>query len=282
MSVENKVKINRKRKSNNYIVFIASIFSIILSIILLIVATEPDKSIKDRYGIILLAIILFISGINLTLLFAKLRLPRTSAKKPQRIIQLIIAIISSISMFVILETLGLLFAFIPDFTLPSSLSVIIISTFSLLFAVSGSWNKIKHNWYMETLSLVSISSLLLAGAIHSLRYFLLGWIWIIPLIGIFILVWLLPVLNKKLSDYLNYEPYKPKTLLGKYCLYIIITIIVIIFFLIVCYRWFFYGDIKNSPNMLKLGIIFTLLSIYSAQTFSNQLWKYRPWIKKDK
>lgn len=178
---------------------------------------------------------------------------------------------SGLLLFVLLGSIGTLFAFIPDPKQPSILGLVTVWTFSLAIAISGIWNKLRPNWWAESISTFSLASLFLAAAIHGLVYVLSNWLWIIPLVLIYLFAWVLPVINPRLAKFLYTEQTAPQTYIGKSCLTVLLSALGIagpLGAVIGLGSSRLYGP---GLSMMILGVLAAVLSIGFAQYFAYHL-----------
>ncbi len=182
-------------------------------------------------------------------------------------------------MFLLVSTLGLLFVMIPDFQLPSISSYLFIGGLALILSIGIAINNNpqKRIWVISLIASLCIPVLMLSGAIHFLKYILSGWIWIAALVLIFILAWVLPILNIQLAKRVSDEQFAPRTFLGRGCLTLALSIGGSAGTLGASIGRFGHQYFGFTPMLAVLGILLSILSIALAQTFSYQIWEQRPW-----
>jgi hypothetical protein len=181
--------------------------------------------------------------------------------------------------FFILGIVGSIFAFLPDIHNPSIIGLVTVWSLSLIISGSNFLNRLKPNLGARFLVLFNLTNLFLAVAIRGLAFFLSGWFWIVVLSVVYILVWVLPFINPQLAKYLNDVQYSLKPRLGKnrLCRFIMVFFFIVIgsvcslLYALIGYRFWYF----QSPGMLLVGILGTLLAIGGGQTFAYQIWKER-------
>jgi len=179
---------------------------------------------------------------------------------------------SGMILFILLGGIGTLFAFIPDPKQPSILGLITIWILSFIIVTSSVWNRLSPNWWAELISTFALVSLFLAAAIHGLGYILSNWLWVIPLVGIYLFAWVWPVFNSRLAKTLHTKQTIPQTNLGQGCTTVILSALGIAGSLggaIGISSSRLYG---SGTSMLILGILATILSIGLAQYYAYYLW----------
>jgi hypothetical protein len=172
--------------------------------------------------------------------------------------------------------IGMLFALLPDFRPPSTLSLVTVLTFSVTIAICIMWNILRPNWWASFIAAFSIASLILAAAIHSLGYVLSNWIWFLPLLGVYLLAWALPAINLRLAKFLHTEQTTPQTRSGQGCMTVALSVLGIagpLGAIVGLGSSRLYG---SGVSMIVVGVIFAAVSIGFAQSFSYQLWAKRP------
>lgn len=108
-----------------------------------------------------------------------------------------------------------------------------------------------------------------------------GWIWISLLLACYILTWLIPVLDPKLSALLWKEQTAPETRIGKGCMRIFIRFSPILMALGPILG--IYGSRYGYDDIVHLaaGTILTLSAIGAGQVISHQIWPKRPWAQQE-
>lgn len=174
-------------------------------------------------------------------------------------------------------TFGLIITFMPPRTGFSH----IFGITSIFFAVSiGIWNWKVYSWASRT-------TLSVLWSIQFLTIGFRSWtqvyptFWLYPMVGVYILAWILPAFYPSLARFLWREQTAPKTKIGRIILGLSLIMVPIA------------GVLGTSIGMFKArfeGIMGTYLiagplsfvaAIGMAFSFSYQLWPDRPWVKKN-
>ena len=104
-----------------------------------------------------------------------------------------------------------------------------------------------------------------------------GWIWISLLLVCYILAWLIPVLDPKLSALLWREQTAPETRLGKGCIGVFIKFSPTIMALGPISGIYLSRHGYYNVCVFIIGILFCPLAIVMGQLISHQIWPKRPW-----
>ena len=104
-----------------------------------------------------------------------------------------------------------------------------------------------------------------------------GWIWITLLLACYILAWLIPAIDPKLSALLWREQTAPETRLGKGCMGFFMKFSPSIMALGPISGIYLSRHGYDNVFFLVFGISMCLLSIILGQLISHQLWPKRPW-----
>ncbi len=102
---------------------------------------------------------------------------------------------------------------------------------------------------------------------------LLWGIWMIVLMGMYILAWFLPSLNLDLSAFLWREQYTPETRIGKAFLNISARFLPISGAAGALFGMYATRSGHDYLGMLFMGVVFALLSIALAQLSAHQFWR---------
>ncbi len=108
-----------------------------------------------------------------------------------------------------------------------------------------------------------------------------GWIWISLLLACYILAWLIPVLDPKLSALLWREQTKPETRLGKGCMGFFIKFSPTIMALGPISGIYLSRHGYRNVGLFIIGILFCPLAIVMGQLISHQIWPKRPWAQQE-
>jgi len=108
-----------------------------------------------------------------------------------------------------------------------------------------------------------------------------GWIWVSLLLACYILAWLIPVLDPKLSALLWIEQTAPETRLGKGCMRVFIKFSPTIIALGPISGIYLSRHGYRNVGLLVFGIGMCLLAIILGQLISHQIWPKRPWAQQD-
>ena len=104
-----------------------------------------------------------------------------------------------------------------------------------------------------------------------------GWIWIALLLACYILAWLIPVLDPKLSALIWREQTAPETRIGKGCMGFFLKFSPTIMALGPIGGIYLSRHGYDNIFFLIFGIGMCLLAIILGQLISHQLWPKRPW-----
>jgi hypothetical protein len=108
-----------------------------------------------------------------------------------------------------------------------------------------------------------------------------GWIWVSLLLVCYILTWLIPVLDPKLSALLWREQTKPETRLGKGFVGVFIKFSPMIIALGPISGIYLSRHGYRNVGLLVFGIGICLLAIILGQLISHQIWPKRPWAQQE-
>jgi hypothetical protein len=130
-----------------------------------------------------------------------------------------------IALFLFCSLAGVIFASFPD---PVTINRF-ITVFSLSAVVGffGGWNTYNPHWAAVLLCGLGLTGLMLAWAIHNLMFGIIGinnWVWLLPLVATYVMVWILPVVFPSLAFLISNEQTNPKTRLGRGCLVISLSV----------------------------------------------------------
>ncbi len=164
---------------------------------------------------------------------------------------------------------GTLVAYIPNFKPTPILGLITVWSLSILIGIAGFSNARRPHWIANFVFSFSLTALFLAGAIHGLGPYLLGWHWLVLLIAAYLFVWALPLLNPRLAKALGDEQMNPRTRLGKHQFAVALLIAIFGAVLIGIFTREQTGPAK--PLMLFTGTMFSLLAIGGGQYFADQV-----------
>lgn len=108
-----------------------------------------------------------------------------------------------------------------------------------------------------------------------------GWIWISLLLACYILAWLIPVLDPKLSALLWREQTAPETRLGKGCMGVFIKFSPTIIALGPISGIYLSRHGYDNIFFLVFGTMNCLIAIVLGQLISHQIWPKRPWAQQE-
>jgi len=108
-----------------------------------------------------------------------------------------------------------------------------------------------------------------------------GWIWITLLLACYILAWLIPVLDPKLSALLWREQTAPETRLGKGYMGVFMKFSPTIIALGPISGIYLSRHGYYNVGVLIFGIFSCLISIVLGQLISHQIWPKRPWAQQE-
>ena len=167
--------------------------------------------------------------------------------------------------------IGTFFTYLPDFQSPSMLGLFTTWGLSIAMGVAGFLEARNPHWGSQFVLLFSLSTLFLASAIHALGPYFSGWLWIASMVGVYLIAWILPLVNMPLARAISEEQMKPKTWLGRN-LPIIMLLVAILLALTV--GVFTFGRTHRiHPAMLFIGTMSAILAIGLGQTFAHQVRK---------
>lgn len=177
----------------------------------------------------------------------------------------------SLLVITLIGGIGTLFAYLPDLHTASVPGLIIVWGLSFTIGIAGFWNARRPHWIAVFIISFSLTTLFLAAAIHTLNPYLSGWLWRALLVGAYLFVWVLHLLNPNLAQALNDEQMHPKTWLGRHQ--------VLIFFLLAILGAILLGTfgekraVPINPVMLFLGTMSSILAVGGGQYFAYQVRK---------
>ena len=190
---------------------------------------------------------------------------------------------AAVLLLLIFASLGTFSLYIPNFTAPNPATLICVWLLSGMIGVCSFWYGMTHSLLAGTLAGLSFNVLiLLAGTLHHLHMSLVGlgvkiqlWIWVPLLVYFFVLVWVLPIINKPLAKKMNNELHAPQTFFGKYYA-------VILFILLILMNFGLHIYFVNHPGKI-LGYVSATLMIavlsYAAVIVFSQTTAYQIWAK---
>jgi hypothetical protein len=204
---------------------------------------------------------------------AKFHLHKKKAIKGKDIIS---ACIVGFIGFIFFSLAGSIFAFLPP---PATISrFITVISLSLIIGIGGVWNKLLPSWKAQLLILFALTSLLLVWAIHCLSFGIIGGnklIWILPLVGAYIIAWILPLIDPSLAKVINNEQFAPKTKLGRGCLSVALSIGGTVGVIGAIIGRTLYKSSGIQGVLLVGGIIISICTIAFTQTFAYQIFTLR-------
>lgn len=172
----------------------------------------------------------------------------------------------SLWLTLVIGCVGTLFLYLLNFGPAPVFSLVTVWGFSITIGLAGFWNARHPHWIVQFIVLFSLTTLFLAGAIYTLRFYLSGWLWYALLAGAYLFVWSLPLLNLRLAKLFYKEQAHPQTWLGRYQ-----GEIVFIFILFgIVLLWIFP---QERTFMLFIGSLFLFVSISGGQHFAYEVWK---------
>lgn len=185
----------------------------------------------------------------------------------------------SATSFIILSTIGSIFAFLPDFNNPSIIGLITVWSLSLIISAGNFINRLRPSLTARFLILFNVANFLLAIAILGLTDFVSGWLWVLILLSLYILAWILPITNPRTAKDLNDLQYFLKPSFIQSRLRRPITIFSVIglglISILLCSLTSHSLLQGRSLGMLLIGIIGSILAIGGGQNFAYQLWMER-------
>jgi hypothetical protein len=165
---------------------------------------------------------------------------------------------------------------------PLSLPVILLgTTLPLLATITAVWDWKEHNWFSQFCLVSLFSFQLLAIGIHAWLY-VLPIIWVYPLVGAYLLAWVLPALNPIFSKFLWQEQTAPQTRLGRIVLGLVVSLAPVSGALGASIGMFKSRFDGPTGVYLVIGPLFLVLSTAFSFTFAYQLWPHRPWANHNK
>ena len=136
----------------------------------------------------------------------------------------------------------------------------------------------KKNWWAGVVFQNTWPLLIFAmGARALISQLPIGWIWITLLLACYILAWLVPVLDPKLSALLWREQTAPETRLGKGCMVFVMKFSPTIMALGPISGIYLSRHGYDNIFFLVFGTMNCLIAIVLGQLISHQIWPKRPW-----
>jgi hypothetical protein len=221
-----------------------------------------------------MALLFFLCGVIPRFIFGDFLSRAERLRKSKRISKKIPLILFLFLVVTVFFLFGILMAYLPGFHPPSLTSLAVVTGCSLILLVSGLRSiRAVHPWAAVMFGF-TLTFLMLAASIHFLGVLIPGWIWFLPLIGVFLLTWSLPLINARWAQRISDGQFAPKTRLGRACLSL---------------AWRAMGiagvggamfglHASKHPNgvtilVLVLGVMWALISVALSQTYAYQLWR---------
>jgi hypothetical protein len=179
----------------------------------------------------------------------------------------------SLLLCTIIGGIGTLIAYEPDFQGTPILGLVIVWTLTLAIGIASFRNALRKNWVSSFIVMFNLSTLFLSSAIHALGPYLSGWFWIIFLSGIYVLVWVLPLLKPHLARVISNEQIGPRTWLGKHLIPIVLVIGISSAIVIGKISYSHKGFVQ--PAMLIIGTMSAILAVGLGQYFAVQVVEQR-------
>ena len=158
------------------------------------------------------------------------------------------------------------------------LGIILLATglIATIFAVR------TRDWWAVVVALNTWPSLFFAmGARSLISQLPNGWIWITLLLACYILAWLIPVLDPKLSALFWREQTAPETQIGKGCMGVFIKFSPSIIALGPISGIYLSRHGYDNIFFLVFGTMSCLIAIVLGQLISHQIWPKRPWAQQE-
>jgi len=173
------------------------------------------------------------------------------------------------------------FGILPGLIPPFSISAFWIGIGLAALAIPvGLWNWWTYNWWarLTILLLWTVQILLLASRGWS-QLIPIIWIWLVPILGAYVVAWLLPALNPVLSGVLWREQWCPETRMGRAIMGVVLAVGPSAGVLGASFG--LYGSRFGEANLvyLALATLGSMAAIGIAFANAYVLWPERPWAK---
>jgi hypothetical protein len=174
----------------------------------------------------------------------------------------------SLLLLCILGGFGTLVAMETDIQKTSTPSLVLIWAITIAISISAYQNSQKRSWVSTLIMQCGLTTLLLAYSIHTIKTYTSGWIWAVPILGAFMLAWIMPILNprmaKAIHDGQKRFGEKQKTI-GT----IVFSSILVVGWMIPREAYLF------KAGKISIGILLILMAISGAQLLAYQIWNQR-------
>jgi len=170
---------------------------------------------------------------------------------------------------------GAVLAFIPPYS-PNAMKVAVGLT--VVGTVAAVWGISKANWWAVIVFLNSWFLLILGFAIRAWAVIIPQvWVWLVPLVAAYLIAWILPAINPKLSARLLREQFAPETRWGRGCLTLFLVVGPAAGALGASVGM--YGSRFGQGNtvMLVMAVLSSAVAVGFAQAAAQQVWPRRPW-----
>ncbi|NIS83579.1 MAG: hypothetical protein GTO14_26035 [Anaerolineales bacterium] len=153
---------------------------------------------------------------------------------------------------------------------------------ALLATLASVWNWWTYNWWARISVNLFGGLLFLAMSFRAwMGVIPVIWTWLVPILGAYLLAWVLPIVNPNLSEFLWREQTAPRTRLGQAILRVSIAIAPVVGVLGASAGMFGSRLGELDLTLTLLGSLLSLVAIVFAFAASHQLWPERPWAKNE-
>jgi hypothetical protein len=152
----------------------------------------------------------------------------------------------------------------------------------LITAIIGFWNWWSCNWWSQLLLGVFTGFLFLSFVLRVWAEIALAeWIWLLIIIGFYLLAWIMPSIQPSISTVLWREQTAPRTRMGRASMRVLLAIAPIAGVLGASFGM--YGSRSGELALVLIVIagLFSIVAIGIAFATSYQLWPDRPWTQSE-
>jgi len=173
--------------------------------------------------------------------------------------------------------LATIFAFLPTYS-PVALAVGVGVT--LGGATALAWSNRTNNWWTRVVGMNSLLLLLMGIALRAWASVIPQvWIWLTFPVAAYVLAWMLPAINPKLSAQLLNEQMAPETRWGRGCLSVALVIGPAAGTLGASVGMYGSRFGQGPLVLIATGALLSMTTVAFAQAASQQLWPDRPWAR---
>ena len=170
---------------------------------------------------------------------------------------------------------GAVLAFIPPYS-PNAMKVAVGLT--VVGTVAAVWGISKANWWAVIVFLNSWFLLILGFAIRAWAVIIPQvWVWLVPLVAAYLIAWILPAINPKLSARLLREQLAPETRWGRGCLTLFLVVGPAAGALGASVGMYGSRFGQGTAVMLVMAVLSSAVAVGFAQVVAEQSWPKRPW-----